>query len=49
MDILNGLRELDEHPDTVITVLTGTGGFFSSGADVKGNYCIESTTKGSHS
>lgn len=35
-DVLNALRELDEHPDTVITVLTGTGRFFSSGADVKG-------------
>ncbi|RMJ26758.1 Enoyl-CoA hydratase/isomerase family [Aspergillus sp. HF37] len=35
-DVLNALRELDGHPDTVFTVLTGTGRFFSSGADVKG-------------
>ena len=25
----------DEHPDTVFTVITGEGRFFSSGADVK--------------
>lgn len=29
------MRELNEHPDTVFTVLTGEGRFFSSGADVK--------------
>jgi len=30
------LRELNEHPDTIFTVLTGVGRFFSSGADVRG-------------
>ncbi|KAJ9655484.1 hypothetical protein H2198_005670 [Neophaeococcomyces mojaviensis] len=35
MDVIAGLRELNEHPDTVFTVLTGEGRFFSSGADVK--------------
>lgn len=35
LDICTALRELDEHPDTVFTVLTGEGRFFSSGADVK--------------
>ena len=29
-------RELNTHPDTVFTVLTGEGRFFSAGADVKG-------------
>jgi len=37
LDICTALRELDEHPDTVFTVLTGEGRFFSSGADVKGS------------
>ncbi|KAK5090776.1 hypothetical protein LTR64_007276 [Lithohypha guttulata] len=36
MDIIAALRELNEHPDTVFTVLTGEGRFFSSGADIKG-------------
>ena len=30
------LRELNSHPDTIFTVLTGEGRFFSAGADVKG-------------
>jgi peroxisomal 3,2-trans-enoyl-CoA isomerase len=34
--VVTALRELDTHPDTVFTVLTGEGRFFSSGADVKG-------------
>ena len=34
-DICAGLRELNEHPETVFTVLTGVGRFFSTGADVK--------------
>jgi peroxisomal 3,2-trans-enoyl-CoA isomerase len=29
-------RELNAHPDTVFTILTGEGRFFSAGADVKG-------------
>jgi peroxisomal 3,2-trans-enoyl-CoA isomerase len=36
LDLVSALRELNEHPDTVFTVLTGEGRFFSSGADVKG-------------
>ncbi|KAL6705884.1 hypothetical protein ACN47E_006344 [Coniothyrium glycines] len=35
-DIIAALRALDEHPDTIFTVLTGEGRFFSAGADVKG-------------
>ncbi|KAK5053283.1 hypothetical protein LTR84_002257 [Exophiala bonariae] len=35
IDLVTALRELDQHPDTVFTVLTGEGRFFSSGADVK--------------
>ena len=34
------IRELNENPDTVFTVLTGEGRFFSAGADVK---CASST------
>lgn len=33
-DTINALRELDEHPDTTFTVITGEGRFFASGADV---------------
>jgi enoyl-CoA hydratase/carnithine racemase len=36
VDTITALRELNEHPDTVFTVLTGEGRFFSAGADVKG-------------
>jgi len=35
-ETISALRELNEHPDTVFTVLTGVGRFFSAGADVKG-------------
>lgn len=35
-DTIGALRELDEHPDTTFTVITGEGRFFSSGADVTG-------------
>ncbi|KIX04180.1 uncharacterized protein Z518_07734 [Rhinocladiella mackenziei CBS 650.93] len=35
MDLVTAIRELNEHPDTVFTVLTGEGRFFSSGADVR--------------
>ncbi|KAF2817088.1 peroxisomal d3,d2-enoyl-CoA isomerase [Mytilinidion resinicola] len=34
-DTIDALRYLDEHPDTIFTVLTGEGRFFSAGADVK--------------
>ncbi|TVY55735.1 Enoyl-CoA delta isomerase, partial [Lachnellula suecica] len=34
-ELISGMRELDEHPDTVFTVLTGEGRFFSAGADVR--------------
>jgi len=35
-ETINAIRELNEHPDTVFTVLTGEGRFFSAGADVRG-------------
>ncbi|GES63491.1 peroxisomal d3,d2-enoyl-CoA isomeras-like protein [Aspergillus terreus] len=35
MDIIKAFRELNEHPDTIFTVLTGNGRFFSAGVDVK--------------
>ncbi|KAI9370335.1 ClpP/crotonase-like domain-containing protein [Aspergillus egyptiacus] len=34
-DIVAAFRELDEHPQTVFTVLTGEGRFFSAGADIR--------------
>ncbi|KAK5166419.1 uncharacterized protein LTR77_007962 [Saxophila tyrrhenica] len=33
-DTVDALRMLDDHPDTVFTVITGEGRFFCSGADV---------------
>jgi Delta3-Delta2-enoyl-CoA isomerase len=36
LETINAIRELNEHPDTVFTVLTGEGRFFSAGADVRG-------------
>lgn len=35
-ETITAIRELDEHPSTVFTVLTGEGRFFSAGADVRG-------------
>ncbi|QDS68888.1 hypothetical protein FKW77_007704 [Venturia effusa] len=35
IDTIAAFRELDNHPDTIFTVLTGEGRFFSAGADVK--------------
>ncbi|CAO2657277.1 Nn.00g034030.m01.CDS01 [Neocucurbitaria sp. VM-36] len=35
-DTIAALRVLNDHPDTIFTVLTGEGRFFSAGADVKG-------------
>jgi Delta3-Delta2-enoyl-CoA isomerase len=37
-EVVMALRELNEHPDTIFTVLTGVGRFFSSGADVRGKW-----------
>lgn len=34
VDTIDALRELDAHPDTTFTVITGEGRFFASGADV---------------
>lgn len=33
-DTIAALRELDDHPDTTFTVITGEGRFFAAGADV---------------
>lgn len=35
LDVIAAFRELDSHPETIFTVLTGEGRFFSAGADVK--------------
>ena len=40
METINALRELNNHPDTVFTVLTGEGRFFSAGADIKGELTL---------
>ncbi|KAF3384748.1 Enoyl-CoA delta isomerase 3, peroxisomal [Penicillium rolfsii] len=37
VDTLHAVKELDEDPETVFTVLTGEGRFFSAGADVRGS------------
>jgi peroxisomal 3,2-trans-enoyl-CoA isomerase len=34
-ELITAMRELNEHPTTVFTVLTGEGRFFSAGADVR--------------
>ncbi|KAF7897749.1 uncharacterized protein EAF01_008715 [Botrytis porri] len=34
-ETIAALRELNEHPDTIFTVLTGEGRFFCAGADVR--------------
>lgn len=38
-DTISALRELDNHPDTVFTVITGEGRFFCAGADVSSTPC----------
>jgi len=43
-EVVMGLRELNEHPDTIFTVLTGKGRFFSSGADVRGGIPTATST-----
>lgn len=35
-DTIAALRELNDHPDTTFTVITGEGRFFAAGADVNG-------------
>ena len=37
-DTVAALRELNDHPDTVFTVITGEGRFFCAGADVSSRY-----------
>jgi peroxisomal 3,2-trans-enoyl-CoA isomerase len=37
-ETISAIRELNEHPHTVFTVLTGEGRFFSAGADVRGSF-----------
>ena len=40
-ETIAALRVLNEHPDTVFTVLTGEGRFFSAGADVTGVAAVD--------
>ncbi|CEJ58946.1 hypothetical protein PMG11_07586 [Penicillium brasilianum] len=44
VDTLHAVKELDDHPDTVFTVLTGEGRFFSAGADVRGSRPLDENT-----
>jgi len=44
-EVVMALRELNEHPDTIFTVLTGKGRFFSSGADVRGGLPLGTSAK----
>ena len=39
-ETISAIRELNEHPTTVFTVLTGEGRFFSAGADVRGTFFL---------
>jgi len=43
-ETIAAIRELNEHPTTVFTVLTGEGRFFSAGADVRGSGLESSQT-----
>lgn len=36
VETLNAVLELNDDPDTIFTVLTGEGRFFSAGADIRG-------------
>lgn len=40
-EVVAAIRELNNDPDTVFTVLTGEGRFFSAGADVKGGVRVQ--------
>ncbi|PVI00203.1 ClpP/crotonase [Periconia macrospinosa] len=44
-NVIDALRVLNEHPETVFTVLTGEGRFFSAGADVRAISATASTPK----
>jgi enoyl-CoA hydratase/carnithine racemase len=44
-ETINAIRELNEHPDTVFTVLTGEGRFFSAGADIRGKLAMFTMAK----
>jgi peroxisomal 3,2-trans-enoyl-CoA isomerase len=48
LDTIAAFRELDNHPDTIFTVLTGEGRFFSAGADVKAVSSQETPTFANH-
>ncbi|KFG84884.1 peroxisomal D3,D2-enoyl-CoA isomerase [Metarhizium anisopliae] len=41
-ETIDAVRDLNEHPDTVFTVLTGQGRYFSAGADIRGVELVRS-------
>jgi peroxisomal 3,2-trans-enoyl-CoA isomerase len=43
-ETISAIRDLNDNPDTVFTVLTGEGRFFSAGADVKCTFLHFGTT-----
>lgn len=42
-ETIAALRDLDSDPDTIFTVLTGEGRFFSAGADVRGTMLVSNS------
>lgn len=38
VEAIDALRDLDDHPDTTFTIITGEGRFFCAGADVSGTF-----------
>lgn len=44
LDTIAALRELNDHPDTIFTVITGEGRFFCAGADVTSKSRISAST-----
>lgn len=44
-ETINAIRELNERADTVFTVLTGEGRFFSAGADIRGKLALFTMAK----
>lgn len=40
-ETIHAIKEFNDDPDTVFTVLTGEGRFFSAGADVRGQLLVD--------
>jgi peroxisomal 3,2-trans-enoyl-CoA isomerase len=44
-ETINAIRDLNNDPNTIFTVLTGEGRFFCAGADVRGNPSLSISLK----